>query len=110
MEPRMKGLKSDLCVKEFDDRDVPLIVHATSVFRLSSIWVILSSAAYNGVCIFSHDVTQAYVQSNPLFMCNSLMTVKLEDKIIFGIKEDEVSTLNSPYMGFVTLEPNEDLR
>lgn len=47
----------------FDDKEKPYIVHDTSTLRASSIRAILSVAGVSGFRIYSHDVTQAYLQS-----------------------------------------------
>lgn len=91
--------KVKFVARRLDDRDKSFIVHDTSVLRLSSIRLVISSAGYIGFLIFSHEFRQAYLQSKERLMGKIFIRVKSEDKIIIGMKVDKIIHLNKPLTG-----------
>lgn len=83
----------------FRDRDKPYMVHDTSTLRISSIRLILSIAAVMQFRCFSHDVTQAYLQSKSHLTREVYIRPKERDKEILGVKDGELFKLIRPLYG-----------
>lgn len=76
-----------------NDRDMLEILHDTATVIHSSIRLILSIKALNGVQLFSHDVAQAYLLSKDKLAPPVYLRVKKEDRGTFGVREDELFEL-----------------
>lgn len=85
--------------QEYNDRDQPYIVHDMATLRASSIRLILSTAAYHGLRLFSHDVTQAYLQSKYELSRQIYIQPKKEDMYLFGLQDGELLHLIKPLYG-----------
>lgn len=83
----------------FKDHDKPYMVHDVSTLRVSSIRTVLSVAVIKGFRIFSHDVTQAYLQSKTNLTRKVYIRPKQEDRKVLGIKNGEVFRLVRPLYG-----------
>lgn len=83
----------------FHEKEKPYIIHDTAILRTSSICLMLSSVAQLDFCIFSHNVTQAYLQSKQNLTRNINIWVKRADREIFGISEEQFLHLNKPLYG-----------
>lgn len=83
----------------FDDRDKPFMVHDTSTLRSTSIRLIRSTAAIRNLRILSHNVTQAYLQSNHKLTRKIHIRFKKQHLKTFGLNEDDLLELNKPLYG-----------
>lgn len=81
------------------DREKAFMVHDLSTLHQSSIRLILSVAAIYGFNIFSHDVTQAYLQSKDPFSRELYLDPKPCDRKYFKLGEHEVLKLLRPLYG-----------
>lgn len=82
--------------KGFDDRDKSFIFLHTFILGSLSIRMVLSSATYHGFCIFSHVVTQAYLQSMEKLTRDLYIRVKKSSRSGFGIKHDDILEREKP--------------
>lgn len=83
----------------YNDPDKPFIVHDTSTLRASSIRWILSAASIHKFRIFSHDVTQAYLQSKDKLTRKIFIKPKKKDLDTFQISPDYLLELIRPLYG-----------
>lgn len=88
--------KVKFVVQGFDDRDKPFIVQNRSALRPVSARLIPSATATRRLCIFFHDVTQAYLQSKHKLTWKICIRVKEKDRETFGLKENDLLVLNKP--------------
>lgn len=91
--------KARYVAQGYGDKDKGKIVHDTSTIRPSSIRIILSIAAILLLTLFSHDVTQTYLQSKDKLTRRVYIRVKKKDLETFGINEDELLELVKPLYG-----------
>lgn len=83
----------------YNDSDQPCIVHDTVMLQATSIFLILSTSCILNFHMFSHDVTQAYIQSR-YKLCKKIYTKpKREDLVLFGLDEGQVLKLFKPFYG-----------
>lgn len=83
----------------YRDKDKPFMVHDASSLRASSIRIILAVAACLGFRLFSHDVTQAYLQSKYRMTRDVYVDPKPADRHLFGIGDEELLKLELPLYG-----------
>lgn len=83
----------------YNDRDRPFLVHDATSIRVSSIRILQSAAKVLGFRIFSHDVTQAYLQSRSNLSRKIYIRPKSKDLKTFGLREGELLELNRPLYG-----------
>lgn len=91
--------KARFVAQGHNDRDKSNIVHDTATIRPTSIRLIISVSVIRQFRIFSHDVTQAYVQSKDKLTRMIYIRVKPEDRALFGISDDELLLLTKPLYG-----------
>ena len=70
------------------DKQKPFIVHNITTLRQSSIKIIVSTAAVRNFRLFSHDVTQAYLQSDEEMSREIYLRPKVEDRKYFRVTGD----------------------
>ena len=90
------------CVAQghFDkDKDKECLVHNTTNLRKRSIRVILSFATVKGYRVFSHDVKQAYLQSDEEHTRKIYTAPKRNDLEFFNISADELLDLQKALYG-----------
>lgn len=58
-----KQAKVRFVAQEYGDREKPLIVHDFAALTPASIWLILLAASAKQFRLFSHNVSQAYLES-----------------------------------------------
>lgn len=75
------------------------MVHDTRSLCVSSIRIVLASAASLRFRVFSHDVKQAYVQSKYSMGRNVHVEPRLDDRHLFGLKQDETLESELPLNG-----------
>lgn len=83
----------------YRDKYKPFMVHDASGLRASSILIILAVAACLGFRLFSHDVTQAYLQSKYRMTHDVYVDPKPADRHLFGIGDEELLKLELPLYG-----------
>ena len=81
------------------DLDKEYMVHNLTTLRQSSIRLILSITAVKKFRLFSHDVTQAYLQSEDSFSRDLYLVPSAKDRKYFGIDEYKVLKLEKPLYG-----------
>lgn len=86
-------------MQRYSDRNKAEIVHKTARIRPSSIRLVLSGSATHEFKGFSHDVTQAYLQSKDRLRREIYLQVKPQDRDIFGINENELVKIEKPLYG-----------
>lgn len=91
--------KARYIAQGYCDGDKSYVVHDISTIRASSIRLILSVSAVMGFRLFSHDVTQAYLQSKYELTRKIYVQPKEKDLDIFGLKKGELFELNKPLYG-----------
>lgn len=85
--------------QSYNDREKTSMVHDASTLRFSSIRVVISVANILGVRLFSHDVTQAYLQSREKLSRKVYIQPKTEDLATFGLKDGDLLELQKPLYG-----------
>lgn len=83
----------------YSDGNKPYVVQDTSTLRSSYISVILSVSVVMGFRLFSHDVTQAYLQSTYELTRKVYVQPKKADMYVFGLKSDELFESSKPLYG-----------
>lgn len=83
----------------YKDHEKPYLVHDMSTLRISSIRVIMSVAAVMKFRLFSHEVTQAYLQSKSHLTRKIFIRPKPQDRHVLGIKEGQAFELVRPLYG-----------
>lgn len=83
----------------YRDGDISYVAHNTSTLRASSICLILSVSDELGFHLFSHDVTQAYLQSKYKLTRKIYVQPEHEYLDIFGLKKGKLFELNKPVYG-----------
>lgn len=81
------------------DLDKQFMVHNITTLRQSSTRIIVSVAAIKNFRLFSHDVTQAYLQSDERLTRKVFLSPKKKDMEHFGISESEILELRRPIYG-----------
>lgn len=94
-----KTEKVGLVSHDYCNKDKPFMLHGTSSVRALSIRTILLVAACLGFWFFSHDVTQALLQSKQRMRREVTVELKPADKHIFGAKVEETLKLELPLHG-----------
>lgn len=97
--PPAEMAKVGYVAQEFGDRHKPHMVHDASSLRVTSIRVILFVAEILDFRLFSHEVTQAYLQSKYMMTQDAYITPKLCDRPLFGPGDGEVLKLRMPLYG-----------
>lgn len=83
----------------FSDRVKPYMVHDVSTFRISSIRMVMSIAATMGFRLFSHDVTQAYLQSKSHMTRDVYIRPKKDGRKILGLNDGQFFKILKPLYG-----------
>ena len=89
-------LKARYVAQGHRDMDKSYMVHNITNLRQSSTRIIVSVAAIKGFRIFSHDVTQAYFQSEEKLTPQVFLLPKKTDVEHFGLSQDEIVELMRP--------------
>ena len=77
--------KARFVAQGFSDRDKDYIIQNITSLRQSSVRMIVSFAATRGYRIFSHDVTQAYTQSDECLTRELYLKPKQADAPLFSL-------------------------
>lgn len=83
----------------FSDKDKSIVIHDTATLRAASIRLILSAASFHRFRLFSHDVTQAYLQSKYLLTRKIFIRIKDADLETFGLEKGQALYLKKPLYG-----------
>lgn len=83
----------------FNDSEKPYLAHDVTTLRPTSIREVLSVAPVLGMRLFTHDVTQAYIQSEEHFFTNVFLVPKERDRHLFGVTSDKALKLIKPLYG-----------
>lgn len=75
--------------KGYSNRYKPYLVHDTSTLRISSIRIAVSISSVMRFRLFSHDVTQAYLQIKSNLSRNAFIRPKKDERKIFRLNEVE---------------------
>lgn len=81
------------------DKEKPFIVHNNSTLLQSSTKLLVSTSAVLYFRIFSHDVTQAYLQRKDAMSRVIYVKPRIKDAALFGLKEDELMLVCLPVYG-----------
>lgn len=81
----------------FADIKKPIMVHNVTALQPTSIRLILSPAAACSLLLFSHDVTQAHLQSREPFTREVYLRPKPEGRHTFGVSKPEILKLKKPF-------------
>ena len=91
--------KARFVAQGFSDRNKDFIIHNVTSLRQSSVRIIVSFAASNGYRIFSHDVTQEYIQSDENLTRELYLQPKPTDSALFSLGTEEILKLLKPIYG-----------
>ena len=91
--------KARFVAQGFADKEKDFLIHNISSLRQSSVRVILSFAANMEYRIFTHDVTQAYTQSDDPLSRKIYRKPKAKDRQYFGLEDDQILQLVKPIYG-----------
>lgn len=83
----------------YSDVHKQFIAHDLTTLRPTSIRLILAIAATKNLRLFTHDVTQAYLQSKEMLTRDVYLRPKVSDRHLFDVKDDELLKLNKPLYG-----------
>lgn len=78
------------------DREKPFIVHSIPTLRQSLTEVIVSTAAILGLRVFTHGVSQTYLQIKDKLTRLIYLKPKVEDRNFFNLGSDDVLQLLKP--------------
>ena len=92
-------LKARFVAQGFSDREKDIAIHNVTSLRQSSVRIIASFAASLGHGVFSHDVTQAYTQSDDCLSRELFLQPKPRDAALFSLSEGETLKLLKPIYG-----------
>ena len=81
------------------DKEKPYIVHNITTLRQSSVKIVVSTSAVMNFRIFSHDVTQAYLQSDDELSREIYLRPRKEDLKFFGIQDRQLLRLKRALYG-----------
>ena len=81
------------------DKEKPYIVHNITTLRQSSVKIVVSTSAVMNFRIFSHDVTQAYLQSDEGLSREIYLRPRKEDLKFFGIHDGQLLQLIRAFYG-----------
>ena len=96
--PREKA-KARYVAQGFKDLEKPFLVHNTTALRQSSIKLILSVASLLNFRVFTHDITQAYLQSDSPLTREVYLEPTEKDRKLFNLMDNEVLRLLLPLYG-----------
>lgn len=88
--------KARFVAQGFADKEKDYLIHNVTSLRQSSVRVILSFGVNMGYRVYTHDVTQAYTQSEDPLSREIYLRPKQKDLEYFGIQENEVLKLVKP--------------
>lgn len=77
----------------------PYMLHDVSTLRISSIGILLSVFSTLGFRDFSHDVTQAYLQSKYKLTRIIYIKPKPQGRVILGLRDGDIFELVRPLYG-----------
>ena len=81
------------------DKEKPYIVHNITTLMQSSVKIVVSTSAVMNFRTFSHDVTQAYLQSDDELSQEIYLRPKREDLKFFGIQDRQLLRLKRALYG-----------
>ena len=87
------------------DKEKPFIVYNITTLRQSSIKIIVSTAAVRNFRLFSHDVTQAYLQSDEEMSPEIYLRPKEEDWKHFRVTGDVLHQVLRAFYGVKDTAP-----
>lgn len=82
--------KTQYVVQWNNDKEKPFIAHNNSTLRQSSTKLLVSTCAVLNFRIFSHEFTQAYLQSKDTISRTIYVKPRTQDAAHFGFKKDEL--------------------
>ena len=94
-----KTPKARFVAQGFSDREKDFIIHNVTSLKQSSVRIIESFVASLGHHVFSHDVTQAYTQSDDCLSPELFLQPKPKDAALFSLSEGETLKLLKPIYG-----------
>ena len=91
--------KASFVVQGHPDKEKDFLVHNTTSLRQRSIRIIVSVAVVKGYRVFSHDVKQAYLQSDEELSRQIFVVPKRKDLQFFEMSENDALDLRKPLYG-----------
>lgn len=96
---RIESVKARFVAQGYRDKAKWFVVHNLGTLRQRSTRLLTSTSAVMGFRLFSHDITQANLQSQDHFSRELYLRPRAEDRHLFDLAEGELLSINLPLYG-----------